>query len=85
MDAKAQTRLGDGSIDVDVQGALISPFTGAGIERLAIRATWLRNATPGSPACVVATDKHGYGGTARTRLDVGGVALVYGIEGLARI
>jgi hypothetical protein len=67
VDARAQTRLGDGSIDIDVQGALVSPFTGAGIERLAIRATWLRNAT------------------ARTRLDVGGVALAYGTEGLARI
>jgi len=57
VDARVQTRLGDGSIDIDVQGALVSPFTGAGIERLAIRATWLRNATPGSPARVVGYDK----------------------------
>jgi hypothetical protein len=67
------------------QGTLVSPFTGAGIERLAIRATWLRNASPGSPARVVGYDKQGNGATARTRLDVGGVAFVYGAEGLARI
>jgi CRISPR-associated endonuclease/helicase Cas3 len=85
VDARVQTRLGDGSIDIDVQGALVSPFTGAGIERLPIRATWLRNATPGSPARVVGYDSQGNGGTARTRLDVGGVALTYGTEGLARI
>jgi hypothetical protein len=83
VDARVQTRLGDGSIDIDVQGALVSPFTGAGIERLAIRATWLRSTTPGSPARVVG--RQGDGGTARVRLDVGGVALAYGTEGLARI
>jgi hypothetical protein len=60
-------------------------FTGVGIERLAIRATWLRRATPGSGARVVGHDKQGYGGTARTLLNVGGVALVYGTEGLARL
>jgi CRISPR-associated endonuclease/helicase Cas3 len=85
VDARVQTRLGDGSVDVDVQGTLVSPFTGAGIERLAIRAIWLRNAPPESPARVVGSDNQGNGGTARTRLDVGGVALVYGAEGLARI
>jgi hypothetical protein len=85
VDARVQTRLGDGSIDIDVQGALISSFTGVGIDRLAIRATWLRNATPGSAARVVGDDNQGYGGTARTRLDVGGIALAYGTEGLARI
>jgi hypothetical protein len=85
VDARAQTRLGDGSIDIDVQGVLVSPFTGAVIERLAIRATWLRNATPGSPARVVGYDKQGNGGTARTRLEVGGVALAYGTEGLSRV
>jgi hypothetical protein len=35
VDARVQTRLGDGSIDIDVQGALVNPFTGAGIKRLA--------------------------------------------------
>jgi hypothetical protein len=85
VDARAQTRLGDGSIDIDVEGALVSPFTGTRIERLAIRATWLRNTTPGSPARVVGYDKQGHGGTSRTLLDVGGVALAYGAEGLARI
>jgi hypothetical protein len=39
----------------------------------------------GSPARVVGYDKQGHGGTARTRLDVGGVSLAYGTEGLARI
>jgi hypothetical protein len=85
VDARVQPRLGDGSIDVDVQGALLNPFTGAGIERLAIRATWLPNATPGSLARVVGHDKQGSGGMARTLLDVGGVALAYGPEGLPRI
>jgi CRISPR-associated endonuclease/helicase Cas3 len=85
VDARAQTRLGDGAIDIDVEGALISPFTGAGIGRLAVRATWLRDATPGSPARVVGYDEQGHGGTSRTLLDAGGVALAYGTEGLARI
>jgi hypothetical protein len=80
VDARVQTRLGDGSLDVDVQGVLVSPFTGAGIEKLAIRATWLRNATPGSAARIVGYDKQSHGGTARTRLDVGGVALAYGAD-----
>jgi CRISPR-associated endonuclease/helicase Cas3 len=84
VDAQAQTRLGDGSIDIDVNGALVSPFTGAGIERLAIRATWLHNTAPGTPARVVGYDKQGAGGTVRTRLDIGGVGLAYSTEGLVR-
>jgi hypothetical protein len=84
VDARAQTRLGDGSIDIDVKGALVSPFTGAGIERLAIRASWLRNTAPGTPARVVGYDKQGAGGTLRTRLDIGGVAVAYSTEGLVR-
>jgi CRISPR-associated endonuclease/helicase Cas3 len=85
VDGRLQTRLGDGSIDVDVQGRLISPFTDLGIERLGIRATWLRGATPGSPARVVGYDNQGHGGTPRTLLDVDSVALAYGTEGLMRI
>jgi hypothetical protein len=84
VDARAQTRLGDGSIDIDVKGALVSPFTGADIERLAIRATWLRNTAPGTPARVVSYDRQGAGGTLRTRLDIDGVPLAYSTEGLVR-
>jgi hypothetical protein len=69
LDARVQTRLGEGSIDIDVQGELVSPFTGAGIKRLAVGATWLRNSTPGSSARVVGNDKlvHRFLGTDHLR------------------
>ncbi len=40
------TRLGDGSVDVEVEGKLISPFTGETIDALSIRANWIREAEP---------------------------------------
>ena len=66
-------------MDVEVEGELISPFTGDQIDALSIRASWLRQAEPGSPAVVVGFDPNG-----RTLLSVGGVAFTYGIEGLHR-
>src|SRR5262249_32325652 len=74
---RGPTRLGDGSVDVEVRGDLRSPFTQASIEALSIRANWLREAQPGSVADVVGVDNLG-----RTLLDVNGVRLAYGVEGL---
>jgi hypothetical protein len=77
---RVPTRLGDGSVDVEVRGDLRSPFTQATIEALSIRANWLRGAQPGSFARVTGVDNFG-----RTLLNVDGVKLAYGAEGLARI
>jgi CRISPR-associated endonuclease/helicase Cas3 len=77
VNERVPTRLGDGSVDVEVRGALRSPFTQASIEALSIRANWLRGAQPGSVADVVGIDNLG-----RTLLDVNGVRLAYGVEGL---
>jgi len=71
--------LGDGSVDVEVNGTLPSPFTGARIDALSIRHNWLRKAPPGSFAVIAGVDAAG-----RTLIDVGGVRLVYGVEGLHR-
>ena len=49
------------------------------LQALSIRANWLREAEPGSKAMVVGVDA-----TGRTLIDVGGVSLVYGVEGLHR-
>ena len=59
------------------QSAITIVFGPAG--SLSIRANWLRNAEPGSKAVVVVVDA-----TGRTLVDVGGVSLVYGVEGLHR-
>ncbi len=61
------------------EGKLVSPFTGATIEALSIRANWLRNARPGSVATIIGIDAAG-----RTLVDVDGVSLTYGVEGLHR-
>jgi CRISPR-associated endonuclease/helicase Cas3 len=79
VNERVPTRLGDGSVDVEVDGRLISPFTGASIDALSIRANWLRNAQPGSKANVVAVEAGG-----RTRLDIDGVHFTYDAEGLHR-
>jgi CRISPR-associated endonuclease/helicase Cas3 len=79
LNERVPTRLGDGSVDVEVEGQLISPFTGAQIDALSIRANWLRKAEPGSPALVVGSDPHG-----RTVLRVGDALFTYGVEGLHR-
>ena len=73
------TRLGDGSVDVEVDGRLISPFTGERIKVLSIRGNWLRNAEPGSMAHVVSIEA-----TGRTTLDVDGARFHYDVEGLHR-
>jgi CRISPR-associated endonuclease/helicase Cas3 len=79
INERVPTRLADGSVDVEVDGGLVSPFTGEAIQALSIRANWLREAEPGSKAVVVGVDA-----TSRTLIDVGGVSLVYGVEGLHR-
>jgi CRISPR-associated endonuclease/helicase Cas3 len=79
VDERVPTRLGDGSVDVEVEGNLVSPFTGKQIEALSIRANWLREAEPGSPAVVAGLDAAG-----RTRIDVGNARFTYSDEGLHR-
>jgi CRISPR-associated endonuclease/helicase Cas3 len=76
VNERVPTRLGDGSVDVEIDGKLSSPFTGATIDTLSIRGNWLRNAQPGSKARVVTVN------AGLTTLDVGGVHLEYGAEGL---
>jgi hypothetical protein len=78
LDARVPTRLGDGAVDVEVEGELMSPFAGVQIEALSIRANWLRQAEPGSSARVVGFDANG-----RALLSVGGASFTYGIEGVA--
>jgi CRISPR-associated endonuclease/helicase Cas3 len=79
INERIPTRLGDGTVDVEVEGSLLSPFTGVPIDALPIRANWLREAEPGSTATVSGVDEAG-----RILLDVGGVHLTYGVEGLHR-
>jgi CRISPR-associated endonuclease/helicase Cas3 len=79
VNERVPTRLGDGSVGVEVEGKLLSPFTGAIIDALSIRANWLRNVQPGSKAKVVAVI------AGLTTLDVGGVLFKYSIEGLHRL
>ena len=80
INERVPTRLGDGSVDVEVDGQLISPFTGERIKVLSIRGNWLRNAEPGSMAHVVAIEAAG-----QTTLDVDGVRFHYDVEGLHRV
>jgi len=79
VNERVPTRLGDASVDVEVEGNLLSPFTGAIIDALSIRVNWLRNVQPGSKAKVVAVTE------GVTTLDVGGVLFKYGVEGLHRL
>jgi len=79
VNERVPTRLGDGSVDIEVEGQLISPYTGDLIDALSIRANWLRLAEPGSPAVVVGVDTAG-----RTLINVGKARFTYGIEGLHR-
>jgi hypothetical protein len=80
INERIPTRLGDATVDVEVEGRLLSSFTGAVIDALPIRATWLRDAEPGSAATINGPDSIG-----RTLLHVGGVKLTYGREGLHRL
>ena len=79
VNERVPTRLGDGSVDVAVDGELLSPFTGAAIDVLSIRANWMRRAQPGSKAQVITVETGG-----RTTLDVGGARFKYDVEGLHR-
>jgi CRISPR-associated endonuclease/helicase Cas3 len=79
INERVPTRLSDGSVDVEVDGTLVSPFTGETINALSIRANWIRTAEPGSAATIVGVDAAG-----RTLIDVDGVNLTYSVEGLQR-
>ena len=79
VNERVPTRLGDGSVDVEVNGQLISPFTGERIKALSIRGNWLSNAEPGSMAKVVSIEA-----TGRATLDVDGIRFHYDVEGLHR-
>jgi CRISPR-associated endonuclease/helicase Cas3 len=79
VNERVPTRLGDGSVDVEVMRGLVSPFTGENIDALSIRANWLRQAEPGATASVVGNDTRG-----RALIDISGTRFAYGIEGLHR-
>jgi len=79
VNERVPTRLGDGSVDVEVMRGLASPFTGENIDALSIRANWLRQAEPGATASVVGSDT-----TGRALIDIGGTRFTYGVEGLHR-
>ena len=70
VNQRVPTRLGDGSVDAEVKGRLISPFTGEQIDALSIRSNWLRGAEPGSRARIVSAEAGG-----RASIDKGGVRL----------
>jgi CRISPR-associated endonuclease/helicase Cas3 len=80
VDPDAATRLGDPNVDTAVLGRLISPFTGTAIGALSIPYRFIRGVEPDTPAIVTAVDGQG-----RTLLDVGGMRMHYGVEGLHRI
>ena len=79
INERVPTRLGDGTVDVELGGELHSPFTRASIEALSIRANWLGGPEPGSKAQVITAEAG-----ASTTLDVGGVRFKYDVEGLHR-
>jgi CRISPR-associated endonuclease/helicase Cas3 len=79
INERIPTRLSDGTVDVEVSGKLLSPFTRVPIKALPIRGRWLKNAEPGSRAAVNGIDSIG-----RALLEVAGVPLTYGVEGLHR-
>lgn len=67
VNERVPTRLGDGSVDVEIDGKLSSPFTGATIDTLSIRGNWLRNAQPGSKAKVSYSQRRAYNAGRRWR------------------
>ena len=73
------TRLGDGSVDVEVRPGLFSPFTGESIDALSIRTNWLKQAEPGAKASDVGNDDNG-----RVLINIGLARFTYGTEGLHR-
>jgi CRISPR-associated endonuclease/helicase Cas3 len=79
VNERVPTRLGDGSVDVEVRPGLFSPFTGESIDVLSIRANWLRQAEPGATASVIGNDDNG-----PAVITVGPARFTYGIEGLHR-
>lgn len=76
----APTRIGDGSDNVKVVGALISPFTGQPIAVLPVRGSWLATVPEDTPAIVRGHDP----ATGLTTIDCGGVVMLYGKDGLHR-
>jgi CRISPR-associated endonuclease/helicase Cas3 len=70
---RVPTRLGDGTVEVPVQG-LVSPFTGRQLASVPIRASWIRGVPQGTAGVV-----HQPG-----VIDVGGVLFSYDERGLRR-
>ena len=67
------TRLGDGSITVELSGDLVSPLTGAAIKALPVPARWLKGVPPGTLGLV--RDQ---------TVTVGDVVLRYSADGLSQ-
>jgi CRISPR-associated endonuclease/helicase Cas3 len=79
IDPEAATRLGGSCVDLVVAG-LLSPFDGTVIEELPIRATWLREVTPGTEGIVIGVD-----GSGNSIIAVGSARFTYGREGLNKV
>jgi CRISPR-associated endonuclease/helicase Cas3 len=77
---RAPTRLGDPNVDVEVSGRLASPFTSELIKALPVPFRFIPNVVPGTPAIVTGMNQAG-----QTKLNIGGVDLVYSAEGLHRL
>jgi hypothetical protein len=74
VDERVPTRLGDGSVDVEVMCGLVSPFTGE--NRCSVdRANWIRQAEPGSTASIL-----GHDGAGRALIEVGAARFTYGAQ-----
>jgi hypothetical protein len=67
------TRLGDGSITVELAGPLLSPLTGEPIDALPVPARWLKGVPAGT-----------LGQVDGQTVTVGNVVLRYGADGLSR-
>ncbi|WP_295445635.1 hypothetical protein [uncultured Thiodictyon sp.] len=72
------TRLGEGSVTVELGVALASPFTGSAIEALPVPARWLRDVAPGTAGVPALDGAGGY------RVDIGQRRFNYGLLGLRR-
>jgi hypothetical protein len=75
--SQAVTRLGDGSVEVEVQGHLKSPFSGDIIILLAVPTRWIHAVPVNSKVTQMDTDD-----SERVRLSLGAVQLLYSRDGL---
>ena len=73
------TRLGEGTVTVELSAAMASPFTGSAIQALPVPMRWLRDVAPGTIGVPTPDGAGGY------RIDVGRCRLRYDSLGLRRL